>query len=272
MTNVQVSALPGSKVPQATLDKIRKDLTSSAGQFGQTLNIAGKAFFRVASRDDAGRAALVATIIQSLPGQKKPGTMKIAQTVAPGGQVSGMSISSDDPVLGAALSKFTPEKLQELADQNGANFTGVYGQPLTVGQSTSATMTMDTQDMLSSVLGAIASQDNAQALFGQVQSTPLSVTTTTTYQGLNAAGAHEFKQVTGYSPFKATIPAKGNMPAITVELLKVDASGTLSYRKDGLPGASSQHVKQQMQVTIVQDGVQIRMTLVQEQAVTMTGK
>lgn len=270
MTDVQVTAAPGAKVTQTKLDQIRRDLTASAAQFGQNITVTGKAFFKVASRD-AGGVKLVSTMVQNAPGQK-PITMRIAQTVAPDGQISDLTLTSDNPVLSAMFSTFTPEKLQDMADQNGANFTGVYGQPLVPGEPRQATVSVDMQDLLRSLLGTVATPANAGQLLAQVQAGPLTVTTDTTYQGLNAQGQHVFGQVSRYGPWKVSLPGKGDLPAITVTLVKVEASGTQAYRRDGLPVGSSQRVKQQLRLTMLQDGVQVAFTMLLDQTAVMKGQ
>lgn len=271
VTNVQVTALPGSKVTEAELNRIRRDLSSALGQTSENTVIPGKAFFKVTGRNASGSISLLTTVVQNIP-QQKPMTLRITQTIAPDGKISGLKIDSPDPVISAMFAKLSVENLERLAGESGSNFTGVYGQPLKVSEPRQMTVSVDSQELMTSLFGAIASAANADDLIGQVQANPLTVTTTTTYQGLNAQGLHAFKQTSKYGDWKIDLSGSGDMPAIAAQLLKADTTGSQTYRKDGLPGASSQNVKMTMSMSMALDGVQVKMTMNLDQTVTMTPK
>ncbi len=126
--------------------------------------------------------------------------------------MSGLKVESDTPALNAAFVGLASEKLRDLANQNGANFAGVYGQPLVVNQPRSQTVMVDATGPLSGLLGAFASQAEVLELFGQIESMPLRHTTVTTYGGLNAQGLQTFVQTSRYDRRKMNVRGGTDLP------------------------------------------------------------
>lgn len=266
VSNVQVTALPGSDASAEDLADIKRSL--SAGMAGAgNVSVKGKLFYRVTGRDAGGNVTLLSSVVQSVPGQP-PVTIKITQTVARNGAVSGLKVQSDNSAVNAAFARLDSKTLQQLADQNSSNFAGVYGQPLMKGQPRSQTVTLDATGLLSGLLGAFASQADLPQLFGQIQSTPLQVTSVTTYGGLNAQGLHAFTQSSKYDRWQVKLGGSGDLPAMNFELAKGGASGTQTYRKDGLPGPLTQKTGQTINMTVEMDGVQVALTMTVDQSVT----
>ncbi|MDV6374574.1 hypothetical protein [Deinococcus arenicola] len=268
ISNVQVMALPGSEVSAADLADIKRSISAGMGGVG-AVTVKGKQFYRVTARDANGNVTLLSSVVQNVPGQP-PVTIKITQTVVWDGAVSGLKIQSDNPAVNAAFSGLAGEKLQELADQNGSNFAGVYGQPLAKGQPRSETITLDASNILSGALGVFAAQEETLGLMDQVQSTPLRVMTTTTYGGLNVQGLHTFTQSSKYDRWNIKLGGGDGVPSVDVELADGQASGTQTYRQDGLPGPTTQKVRQVMNMTLEAEGVQVKLTLTIDQSVTAT--
>lgn len=268
VSNVQVTALPGSDASAEDLADIKRSLLAGMAGAGN-VTVKGKLFYRVTGRDAGGNVTLLSSVVQSVPGQP-PVTLKITQTVARDGAVGGLKFESDNAALNAAFAGLDPQKLQELAGQNNANLAGVYGQPLVKGQPRSQTVTLDATGLLSGLLGAFASQAELPALFGQIQSTPLQVTTVTTYGGLNAQGLHTFTQSSKYDRWQVKLGGSGDLPAMNFELAGGGASGTQTYRKDGLPGPLTQKTGQTLNMTVEMDGVQVALTMTVDQSVTAT--
>lgn len=264
ISNVQVTALPGSGVSAAELDAIRNSVPASLAG-GEATTVSGNLFYRVTNRDANGSVTLLTTTVQGVPGQP-PVSLKITQTLGPNGAVGGLKFESDNPALQAVLAGLSAEKLRELAGQNGSNFAGIYGQPLVQGQPRMQTAELDATGMLSGMFSAFAGQAGAQDLFGQVQSTPLRVTTTITYGGLNAQGLHTFASSGRYGPWQIKAGG-GDFPGFDVELSEGQVSGTQTYRADGLPGPATQNPKMVMNMTMELEGVRLKLTMTIEQTV-----
>ena len=265
VSNVQVTALPGSDTSAEELADLKRTLSAGMGGAGN-LTVKGKLFYRMTGRDAGGNVTLLSSVVQSVPGQPAM-TLRITQTVARDGAVSGLKFESDNAALNAAFAGLDGQKLQELASQNNANLAGIYGRPLVQGQPRSQTATLDATGLLSGLLGAFAAQADLPQLFGQIQATPLKVTTITTYGGLNAQGLHTFTQSSKYDRWQIKLGGSGNLPAMNFELAGGQASGTQTYRKDGLPGPLTQQIQQTMNMTVVMAGVQVALTMTIDQSV-----
>ncbi|GGL73385.1 hypothetical protein GCM10010840_09300 [Deinococcus aerolatus] len=266
VSNVQVTALPGSDTSAEELADIKRNLSAGTAGAGN-VTVKEKLFYRVTGQDAGGNVTLVSSVVQSVPGQP-PMTFRITQTVARDGAVSGLKFESDNAALNAAFAGLDGQKLQELASQSNASLAGVYGRPLVQGQPRPQTATLDVTGLLSGLLGAFASQADLPQLFGQIQSTPLRVTTITTYGGPNAQGLHTFTQSSKYDRWQVKLGGSGALPAMNIELAGGGASGTQTYRKDGLPGPPTQKTQQTMNMTVVMNGVQVALTMTINQSVT----
>jgi hypothetical protein len=266
LSNVQVTALPDSDRTADELAEIRKDVMAGMGN-GTNTTANGNLSYRVTDRTADGSATLVTTTAQSEPGEP-PISLKITQTLARDGRVSGLKFESDNEILRAALASYTADTLRRLADQGGYSFSGVYGQPLTPGQSYSQSHKLDVSALLSGLFSAFASQAELPDLFGQVQSSPLSFITATTYGGLDARGLHSFIQNSTFNSWSFRVGGSGKMPTIAVDLAQGRVSGTQTYRSDGLPGPSIQKIHLVLNLAMEMEGVQLKATMTADQTVT----
>lgn len=280
VANVQVSARPGGQVTPAQLEEVRRSLQQgiSAMNSAGTTTVNGKVFFKVASRDAAGNTTLVSSVVQALPAI--PGspsfskaqnlTLRVTQSVAPDGKLTGLKIDSDQPQMNAMLKTLTPAKLQQLSKDLSGNSATLYSVPLQVGQPHSVTLSLDMQDLMKSLVGAFAGQEAGQ-LFQNFKSSPLTVTTTTTYQGLNAAGQHVFDTSSQYAAWQFSLTSQdARMPmTIRAELLKVQSGGTSAYTPAGLPVTLSQKTNMSMKMTMDIEDVRVNLTMNIEQGQSM---
>ncbi|GGK29115.1 hypothetical protein GCM10008955_23610 [Deinococcus malanensis] len=268
MGKVEVTAVPGRQVPAAKLQAMQQEMSRGMGQTNVPA-IAGKLFVRVAARAADGSVTLLTSMIQSIPGEKAPLTLRMTQQVAPSGIVTSLSMDSDHPMMKAMLAGFTSEKLRQFASQSGADHTGIYGRPLVKGAVHTQTATVDLQEIMSAVLQGIAGQDpEVAAALRDIKTSPLKTTTTTTYAGVNAQGLHTFT-VSGRSDgYRMSLGGKGGMPAMTMELVNVQTSGSSAYRPDGLPGPMTQQSSMQMVMTMQMDDVILKMPMTMTQTVT----
>lgn len=281
--DVQVSAAAGSKISEAKLNEARRSLQAAMGELKNmpATTLTGKAFFKVTARDASGQTTLVNTIIQNMPPMAKTGaakakssiTMKFTQQIAPDGKVTFKGIESDDPQIAAVFKTLTPEKMQQFATQNGTDFAGVYGKPLTIGEARTSTVNMDAEELMRSLLSAFAGPQG-QKLFGDVKASPLQVATTTTYMGQNAQGQYAFETGSRFEPWHISLnvpaPASSAAPlSMNVDLLSAFGKGTATYRADGLPTSISQDTNMKMQMTMIMDGLQVKMTMSMVQSVSM---
>ncbi|CAM3638363.1 hypothetical protein [Deinococcus frigens] len=262
-SNVRVTALPGSDRSADELAEIRKAVTAGIGPGART-TASGKLLCRVTGRAADGSVTLLTSTIQSEPGEM-PISLEITQTVARDGRISGLKFGSDNEILNAALARYTADRLEQLADQNGYNFSGVYGQPLTPGQAYSQNHKMTISGVLSGLFSAFASQAELPELFSKVQASPLSATTITTYGGLNAQGLHAFSQNSKLSPWTVETGGVGEMSSFSIDLTGARVRGTHTYRADGLPGPSTQHTHLVMNLAIETEGVQVKVTMTANQ-------
>lgn len=277
IADIQVSAAPGANPSQKKLNDVRGSLGSATKQ-PTVMTITGKAFFKVLERDAAGNVTLLSTIIQNLPPQggkpSAPLTMKITQTISPAGKPTNIKIESDNPQVSAMFKSMTPEKLQQMVDQNGSNVGSVYGVPLTVGEAKTTTINLDMQDMMSSIFTAFAGPQG-QKLFSEVKAGPMTGSSTTTYRGLNAQGQHTFDTTGGFGAWKVSVatPKDGPTPMqIGVELTDSKTTASASYRNDGLPTNSTQKTNMKMNTTMVMEDIQFKMTMTMDQSVSMMQK
>lgn len=276
ISDLQVSAVPGGQAtPEqvASAQRSLQDGISAVNKAGAT-SLSGKAFFRVVSRDGAGNTTLLSSVVQTPPARAgQPArtlTMRLTQTIAPDGQVSHLTLDSDDPQVSAAFKGLTPEKLGQIGRDLNGNAGSVYGVPLQVNEPRTSTVTVDFQELMNSLLGALAGAD-ARKIFGSFQSTPLTVTTTTTYRGTNAAGQHLFDSGSEYGPWKFSLSSQdARLPLnLSAELRSAQASGTSAYTATGLPAQILQKSNLSMQVQMVMDGIQVSMTMTAQQALSM---
>lgn len=275
VSDIQVTANPGGKATPAQVEEARKAMQEGLNVMNRAATtVNGKAFFKVTSRDAAGNTTLLNSIVQSLPATpgKKAETMtiRVTQVIAPDGKVSGLKLESDQPQVNAMFQTLTPEKLQQLTRDFSSDAAGPYTVPLQPGQPHTTTVSLDMQDLMSTLVGSLAGP-RATALFGDFKSTPLTVTTTTTSQGRTSAGQHTFHTSSEYADWKFSLTSQDARLPLTMsaELLNVQASGTSTYTPAGLPSHLNQKTNMTMKMVMDMDDVQVTLTMNLQQDMTM---
>lgn len=262
VSDVRVSAVPGGGATEADLNDVRRAFAGNAGTLNRTQTQSGKAFYRVAGRRPDGSVRLVTTLVQGGAGAPAV-TLSITQDLSPAGRGSNFSITSPDPQLAHALSALDDPQIQALTTQSGA--ATIYGTPLVAGQPRTTTATVDTQALLGGLIGALTG-----GALGQVEASPLSVTTTTTYRGSGPQGETRFGTRAAAGRWTFRVAGGPGTPELAFELSGLDASGTSSYRRDGLPGAATLRQQLRLNATLRQDGVQVRLAMTLDQTVELT--
>ncbi|MBB5236077.1 hypothetical protein [Deinococcus budaensis] len=251
--DVQVS---GGNAQEAA--RTRADLTRLFGAQGPQ-RVSGKAFYRVQSRGADGRAVLLNTVVVALPGQGDV-NIRILQTLRPDGALTDLRIESDNPALQQVFGSLKPEILRQQLGQGGG-LEGFYGRPLVPGQARTATATVDMQALLAGLFGGLgAALGEGPAAFANVQASPLTGRTTTTYRGLNAARQHVFDTTTTFGDWAISVRGQGEAAALSfrAELLSQGSRMTTTnlFRADGLPVGGSAAQIMRMRVTMTEPGGQ----------------
>ncbi len=266
--DVQVTAAPGSKLSEAQLNDIRRGLADSVAKGMPAQSVPGKLFVKVTGRDANGQTTLLTTLVQNVAGVG-PMTLRATQLVGPDGKVTFRSMESDNPQVAGVLKAMTPEKMQSYATQNGTDIASVYGKPLLVGETRTATSTLDAQGLFQSLF-AVAGPDT----FAKVAASPLNVTTAVTYKGQNAQKQLTFETLTQLGAWQLDTTTK--MGAGAAESMKMNialqgATGksTAAYRPDGLPVSQNTSMNMDMRMTMQMQGVQVRMTMNINQTITL---
>jgi len=265
--DVQISGKGGTKSSAAELTQFRAQMQQGLGA-AQTLT--GKTFFRVQGRAADGTTTLLASTALSLPGQPAM-TIRLTQTVAPDGAAQITRAESDNPQLQAVLSTLSPEALK-VQFSKGSDLSEVYGQPLTVGQPRTRIGTLDGQ----ALMGGLAASMGSAAALGKIKASPLTVQSTTTYQGVNAAGQYVFNLRSTAQPWSLSLDGLGSesgLVSMNMELLDLAQSGQSLYRRDGLPVAQTltQTIRMRM-TTQTADIGQIQVVLRMTQTITATSR
>lgn len=273
ISDVQVTAAPGSKVSEAKLNQMRREITQG---LGRTRNIPvtttdGKVVVQVTNRDAAGRVTLVTTVQQAMPtppsaqASKAPQSVsiKVTQVLSPTGKAESLKVESDNPQLNSLFQSLSSDKLRSVLDQQGNDFSGGYGTPLVLGQPRTTKTTIDAQNLLQGLLTSVAGPQGQQ-VFGKVQATPMTVTTTTTYRGTDAQGRSILDSVGSYGHWRVSMnsaPGAKTPMQLRLELEDVKANATALYRPDGLPGGLNQNTEMKMKLTMTTEGVQVSMKM-----------
>lgn len=251
--DVQVS---GGSAQEAA--RTRADLTRLFGSQGAQ-RVSGKAFYRVQSRGADGRVVLLNTVVVPLPGQGDV-EVRVFQTLRPDGTLADLRIESDDPTLRQVFSALKPETLRQQLGAGGG-LDGFYGRPLVPGQARTSTATVDMQALMGGLLGGIgAALGEDPAAFGSVQASPLTVRTTTTYRGLNAARQHVFDTSSSFDDWTFSVGSQGEAAALNfrAEMLSQGSrsAGTSLFRANGLPAGGSQSQVMRLRLSMTGPGGQ----------------
>lgn len=250
--DVQVS---GGKAQDAA--QTRAELTRLFGAQG-TQRVSGKAFYRVQSRGADGRAVLLNTVVVPLPGQGDV-NIRVFQTLGPDGALTDLRIESDNPTLQQVFGRLNPETLRQQLGAGGG-LEGFYGRPLVPGQARTSTVTVDMQALMAGLLGGLgAALGEDPAAFANVQASPLTGRTATTYRGLNAARQHVFDTSSTFGDWAVSVRGQGEAALnFRAELLSQGSRMTATnlFRADGLPVGGSATQVMRMRVTMTEPGGQ----------------
>ncbi|KQR15670.1 hypothetical protein [Deinococcus sp. Leaf326] len=254
VVDVQVSAAAAGSATEADLNAARRTFTGLTGSRTRT----GKVFSRVVGRRPDGSVSLVTTLIQSRPAF----TFRLSQDLSPAGQGSRLTLTSADPQLDHALSALDDPDILALAADYGAAF--LYGAPLVPGQSSTTVAAADLQTLLSDLLGPSLSGPLEQAV-----SELLTVTTTATYRGTGPRGEFLFGTRAAAGPWTLRGAGGPQRPAVSAELISLSASGSASYRRDGLPDTAESRQQTRLNMTLRRGGVQVRLILNLDQTASL---
>ena len=268
--DVTVAARPGAEVDQETLDLTRDSLKQGFGQNMQNLLQAttGQMTYRATGRDASGNVTLTSTVTQSGP-QAGDITVTMTERVARDGQrqVTSLKADSTDPQVRAIFAKFTPEQLNAISGQGGGS-ANLYGMPLVQGRSRTVTNSTDIQGFLSGLLSSVAGGASMD-----FKSSPIRITETTTYTGLNAQGLYTFAATARLlDPWKMQIALPGAAGTMDMELSKVGVKSTALYRRDGLPADQSTTTDMQMRLSMTMDDQVVTITMNMQQEMTLKQK
>lgn len=272
MSTPTVEALPGGKVSQAELDQIRQAMQAGGTQAIPVQTVTSKVFYRVMARDAAGKTTLLNAVVLPAMDGKKANTIRTTQTVDADGKTELLKVESDDPQTQAALAAVKGEMLKLVQQQNDQQPSVQYGALLVVGKTDTRTVSMNMQNLLGGLLGAMGSGPGGEQLIQKVQSSPLAATIATTYTGLNPQGLHSFTTTMSYQPWQVRIEGKGDMPTMQIEVLSGKTSGTQLYRPDGLPSSSDMNISMKMNMTTEMQGVRVRLGMDMTQQIQMVLK
>ena len=267
--DVTVTARPGAEVDQETLDLTRDAIKQGFGQNLQnmTQTITGQTTYRVTGRDAAGNISLTSAVTQTVP---QAGTMTItmSERISPNGQrqVTAVKASSADPQVQAIFSKLDPKQLNSMSGQQGGS-ANLYGIPLTKGKTRTVTNSTDVQGFLGGLLGSLPGAGNMD-----LKSSPLKMTETTTYNGLNAQGLHAFTSSFRADPWKLELDLPADMGAMTMNLSSTIGKATMLYRRDGLPASQTTTTTMQMRMILPVDDQVVNITMNMEQELTLKQK
>ncbi|WP_162865514.1 hypothetical protein [Deinococcus wulumuqiensis] len=267
--DVTVTARPGAEVDQETLDLTRDAIQQGFSQNMQnmTQTFTGQTTYRVTGRDAAGNVTLSTRVTQS-SGAAGDITINLTERVAPGGQrqVTGVKVDSADPQVQAIFSKFTPEQLNALSGQQGGS-ANLYSMPLVQGKGRTVTSSADVQGFLGGLLGSLPGAASVD-----LKSSPLKVTETTTYTGLNAQGLHAFASSFSAQPWKLDFTLPGDAGNMNITLSRMSGKATMLYRRDGLLADQSTTTDMQMRLSMTMDDQVVDITMNMQQEMTLKQK
>ncbi len=235
-----LEAQPGKVVKPADLAAANKDFQAQRGQIERAMNQAAltqtsKMFTRVLP-PVSGNTALLMTSVLNLPGTGNPQktrAVNVSTTLVynPAGQLVDGSISSTDPELQKIYQALDFRTLIQSMQSSGT--TSLYGLPLVQGKTTTTSATLPMQGLIQALAGIVgkAAQTDASA-----QASPLTMHTTTTYGGQDAAGNFTFTQVISSDPWQVRLNIADL--SLDMQVLKLTGGGVSVLRPDGLTVSS----------------------------------
>lgn len=255
----EVTAAPGKQVTPAALKAAQAQYAKLGREGVPAQRTTAKMFVKVAGRAADGTTTLITSMVQSVPGLSRSMTMRITQKIAPNGQLSGLSLDSDDPQVNRVLAGMNAGQMADLIRDSGGDLSGAYGLPLQVGAGQQKSVTIDLKGLFQGMFSMLG-PEAARAL-GGVQATPVTTTTTTRYAGLNAQGLHVFNVASQSGGFRMSLGGQGDLPLMVMELSGMGSAGTVSYRADGLPGPMTQQTTVRMAMTMQEDNVLVKIPM-----------
>lgn len=256
LEELQVSGPDGRQASEAELAERRADFQRSMGAAAQPTSV--KSFYRVQGRAADGTVTLLTSVVTNVPGQGAV-TVRLTQTVAQDGRTQITRVESDHPEVQAVLQRLAPGVLRAQTSAGGGDPLSLYGQTFTPGQTRTQTVTVDAQALLGSLFGALSLSSSLGTgnPLGSVKASPLTVRTTTTYRGTNAAGQRVFDasgSAGNWTVELGDLNDRSAPLALRLDLLDLTQSGQSVYRPDGLPAGQSTTQTLRMRMTMTGPG------------------
>lgn len=254
ISDIQVNAVSGSSVSKEELQKMQQELSKGLGKADQTITTKGTMLQKVIKRDNSGQITLQVDLTQETPDRPKI-NFNIQQEIDSKGKIKNIKIQSDDPQLKKVFEKMNLKDMEAFVDSAGANLSNFYGIQYTKDQPVENEVTVDAQSMLGDMVTAIAGQP-------KIQMTPMKVTTSQIYRGLDEQGLHKFDLKTGFKSWNFRIPSQQpDQPVIDTELINAETTGHALYYKNGLMAGADQEMKMSMKMTILDKKYKISMVM-----------
>lgn len=251
---------PGGKVTKMSPAELAQAKAEMSKELNKNASVTGKVFYKVLDRYSDGTVKL----LQTSP--SKMGMIRMTYSISPNGKSKVLGMQSENAQMQNILSSFGPDMFSG-AFTGDTNITGLYGQPMTVGQPVASTQTLDIQKMMNDMLGGLAKNASSQAknknesaeiqkmMQGlNIKATPLVITTKSTLLGTSAQGQPLFQSDSSAKNWKMEMgdSALKKIPMfMRLELLDMNSTSQLLYRTDGLPAAQSTKMSQRMKMTMV---------------------
>ena len=238
--DLSLEARPGKVVKPADLAAANKDLQARRGQIERAMNQAvltqaSKMFTRVLPPVN-GNTALLTTSVLNLPtagSPQKTRAVNVSVTLVynPAGQLVDGSVSSTDPEVQKIYQALDFKTL--IQSMQGSGTTSLYGLPLVQGKATTTNATLPMQGLIQSLSGLIGRAAKTDA---GGQASPLTMHTTTTYTGQDAAGNFTFTQAITADPWRVNLNIADL--SLDMQVLKLTGGGVSVLRPDGLTFSS----------------------------------
>ena len=239
-------AQPGKVVKPADLAAASKKLQTQRDDIERAMNQAAltqtsKMFTRVLPPVN-GNTALLMTSVVNLPSVANPQktravNVSVTLVYSPAGQVVDASVSSTDPEVQKFYQALDLKTL--IQSVQGSGTTSLYGLPLVPGKAATTNTTLPMQGLIQAMSGLIGRAAKT-AVSGQAS--PLTMHTTTTYSGQDAAGNFTFTQAISADPWQITLNI-GDL-SMDMQVPKLTGGGVSVLRPDGL--TLSSEVRQDM--------------------------
>lgn len=255
ITDIQVDAAPGSSPSKKELEKTKQELSESFGKANQTITTKGKISQKVVNVDKNGLITLKFDITQEVPDESAV-KFTISQQIDKQGKVKNIKINSNDPQLSKFFKSMKAKDVDAFVDSAGVNLGNFYGIQYVKDKSVEHKTTINAQSMLGDMVSSISGQD-------QMKMSPMKVTTSSTYKGLDSNGLYKFDLKTKFdNSWKLDLPGqKADQPAMKAELIDAKTSGHSLHYKNGLIAGADQEMKMRMKMTMIEGKYKISMVM-----------